>query len=159
MRHASILQLFSRQDVALAMDCLRRVELEHKAGERTDSLSGGQRQRVGIARALAQCPQVILADEPVASLDPKTSRLVLQYLRTACRELGITVVCNLHQVDYAREFSDRIVGLAGGKLVFDGHSDALHESHLELIYAGQAPLDKPESNLLPAPELSMQGAL
>ncbi len=133
---SSVLQLFSRQDVALAMDCLRRVELEHKAEQRTDALSGGQRQRVGIARALAQRPQVILADEPVASLDPKTSRLVLQYLRAACRELGITVVCNLHQVDYAREFGDRIVGLAGGKLVFDGRGDELRESHLNLIYSG-----------------------
>ncbi len=133
---SSILQLFSRQDIALAMDCLRRVELEHKAEQRTDALSGGQRQRVGIARALAQRPQVILADEPVASLDPKTSRLVLQYLRAACRELGITVVCNLHHVDYAREFGDRIVGLSGGKLVFDGRGDELRDSHLNLIYSG-----------------------
>jgi phosphonate transport system ATP-binding protein len=156
---ASILQLFSRQDVALAMECLRRVELEHKAGERTDSLSGGQRQRVGIARALAQRPQVILADEPVASLDPKTSRLVLQYLRTACRELGITVVCNLHQVDYAREFGDRIVGLAGGKLVFDGRGDALHESHLNLIYAGADPHTRSDTTVQVASALSMQGAV
>jgi len=156
---ASILQLFSRQDLALAMECLRRVGLEHKAGERTDSLSGGQRQRVGIARALAQRPQVILADEPVASLDPNTSRLVLQYLRTACRELGITVVCNLHQVDYAREFGDRIVGLAGGKLVFDGNGHELRESHLNLIYAGAEPPDKTEPGLRVKPGLSMQGAL
>ncbi|MGK5080234.1 phosphonate ABC transporter ATP-binding protein [Janthinobacterium sp. HLX7-2] len=133
---ASVLQLFSQQDIALAQDCLRRVELAHKADEATSTLSGGQRQRVGIARALAQRPQVILADEPVASLDPKTSRLVLHYLRAACRELGITVVCNLHQVDYAREFGDRIVGLAGGRLVFDGSSDELHERDLHLIYSG-----------------------
>jgi len=156
---ASVLQLFSRQDVALAMQCLRRVELEHKADARTDSLSGGQRQRVGVARALAQRPQVILADEPVASLDPKTSRLVLQYLRTACRELGITVVCNLHQVDYAREFGDRIVGLAGGKLVFDGRGDELRESHLELIYAGRESAQSPSNHAWNAPELALQGAL
>ncbi|OWY29948.1 phosphonate ABC transporter ATP-binding protein [Herbaspirillum robiniae] len=158
---ASILQLFSRQDVELAMDCLRRVELEHKAHERTDSLSGGQRQRVGIARALAQRPQVILADEPVASLDPKTSRLVLQYLRAACRELGITVVCNLHQVDYAREFGDRIVGLSGGKLVFDGRGDELRESHLNLIYSGLEQVQPAEQPLArtPAPELAAQGVL
>lgn len=133
---SSLLQLFSKQDVALAMDCLHRVELEHKAGERTDALSGGQRQRVGIARALAQRPKVILADEPIASLDPKTAHLILQYLRDACRELGITVICNLHQVEYAREFGDRIVGLAGGKLVFDGVSSELRESHINLIYGG-----------------------
>lgn len=158
---ASVLQLFSRQDVALAMDCLRRVELDHKAQQRTDALSGGQRQRVGIARALAQRPQVILADEPVASLDPKTSRLVLQYLRAACRDLGITVVCNLHQVDYAREFGDRIVGLAGGKLVFDGRGDELRDSHLNLIYAGFDQVktqDEVHSAPEPAPQLIFTGA-
>lgn len=134
----SILQLFSREDVALAMQCLERVELVHKARERTDALSGGQMQRVGIARALAQRPKVILADEPVASLDPNTARLVLQYLRDATRELGITVVCNLHQVDYAREFGDRIVGLAHGKLVYDGNAAQMTEADLQRIYPGQA---------------------
>ncbi|MCY1442873.1 Vitamin B12 import ATP-binding protein BtuD [compost metagenome] len=114
------------------------MELAHKAHERTDALSGGQKQRVGIARALAQRPKVILADEPVASLDPKTARLVLQYLRDATRELGITVVCNLHQVDYAREFGDRIVGLAHGRLVFDGDGRNLTEADLQRIYPGQA---------------------
>lgn len=94
-------------------------------------------QRVGIARALAQRPKVILADEPVASLDPKTARLVLQYLRDATRELGITVLCNLHQVDYAREFGDRIVGLAHGKLVYDGTAFSMTEDDLQRIYPGQ----------------------
>lgn len=163
----SLLQLFSKQDVALAMDCLRRVELEHKAAERTDALSGGQRQRVGIARALAQRPKVILADEPIASLDPKTAKLVLQYLRDACRELGITVICNLHQVEYAREFGDRIVGLAGGKLVFDGRSSELRDTHINLIYGG---LDRAQEAHVTSPgaahvamqaasELALQGAL
>lgn len=130
----SLLQLFSRSDVELATECLRRVELAHKAGARTDSLSGGQMQRVGIARALAQQPRVILADEPVASLDPNTARLVMQYLRDASRDLGITVVCNLHQVDLAREFGDRIVGLAHGRLVYDGDADGLDEAALQRIY-------------------------
>ena len=133
----SIMQLFSRENVALAMHCLERVELTHKAHERTDALSGGQMQRVGIARALAQRPKVILADEPVASLDPKTARLVLQYLRDATRELGITVLCNLHQVDYAREFGDRIVGLAHGRLVYDGDACNMTEDDLQRIYPGQ----------------------
>lgn len=133
----SILQLFRREDVALAMQCLERVEMTHKARERTDSLSGGQMQRVGIARALAQRPKVILADEPVSSLDPKTARLVLQYLRDATRELGITVLCNLHQVDYAREFGDRIVGLAHGTLVYDGTGSSMTEDDLQRIYPGQ----------------------
>lgn len=130
----SVLQLFKQSDIALADQCLERVGLAHKAGERTEALSGGQMQRVGIARALAQQPQVILADEPVASLDPKTARSVLQYLRDATRELGITVVCNLHQVNYAKEFGDRIVGLAQGQMVFDGTPDQLDERTLHAIY-------------------------
>ncbi len=136
---ASVLQLFRREDVALARDCLRRVELDHKAGARADSLSGGQLQRVGIARALAQRPEVILADEPVASLDPKTAHLVMRYLREATRTLGITVVCNLHQVDLARAFGDRIVGLASGRLVFDGPASALDDAALQRIYHGTVP--------------------
>lgn len=134
---ASVLQLFKQSDIALADACLQRVGLAHKADERTEALSGGQMQRVGIARALAQQPQVILADEPVASLDPKTARSVLQYLRDATRELGIAVVCNLHQVDYAREFGDRIVGLSQGRMVFDGAPAMLDEAALNAIYSGE----------------------
>ena len=134
---ASVLQLFKQSDIALADQCLQQVGLAHKADERTEALSGGQMQRVGIARALAQQPQVILADEPVASLDPKTARSVLQYLRDATREMGIAVVCNLHQVDYAREFGDRIVGLAHGKLVYDGSACSMTEDDLQRIYPGQ----------------------
>ncbi len=133
----SMLQLFRQSDIALAHECLERVGLAHKAHERTESLSGGQMQRVGIARALAQQPQVILADEPVASLDPKTARSVLQYLRDATRGLGIAVVCNLHQVDYAREFGDRIVGLAQGRMVYDGSTAGLDEAALQAVYHAQ----------------------
>lgn len=132
---ASVLQLFRQSDIDLADACLQRVGLAHKADERTEALSGGQMQRVGIARALAQQPQVILADEPVASLDPKTARSVLQYLRDATRELGIAVVCNLHQVDYAKEFGDRIVGLSQGRMVFDGVPAQLDEAALNAIYS------------------------
>lgn len=131
---ASVLQLFRQSDIALADQCLARVGLGHKADERTEALSGGQMQRVGIARALAQQPQVILADEPVASLDPKTARSVLKYLRDATREMGIAVVCNLHQVDYAKEFGDRIVGLAQGRMVFDGAPADLDDAALNAIY-------------------------
>lgn len=140
----SCLHLFRRQDIALAHACLERVGLAHKAQQRTDALSGGQMQRVGIARALAQQPRVILADEPVASLDPHTARTVLQYLRDASRELGITVVCNLHQVDYAREFGDRIVGLAQGRVVFDGRPQALTAADIDRIY--RQPADAALSN-------------
>lgn len=135
---ASVLQFFKHSDIALADQCLERVGLAHKALERTEALSGGQMQRVGIARALAQQPQVILADEPVASLDPKTARRVLQYLRDATREMGIAVVCNLHQVDYAKEFGDRIVGLSQGRMVFDGTPAQLDDAALNAIYSTDA---------------------
>ena len=140
---ASSLQFFRQADIDLAHACLERVSLGHKVHERTESLSGGQMQRVGIARALAQQPKVILADEPVASLDPKTARIVLQYLREATRGLGITVVCNLHQVDYAREFGDRIVGLAQGRVTFDGPPDQLDEAALQAIYHAQPSMAAP----------------
>ena len=151
----SLLQLFRQSDIDLAHECLERVGLAHKAHERTESLSGGQMQRVGIARALAQQPRVILADEPVASLDPKTARSVLQYLREATRGLGIAVVCNLHQVDYAREFGDRIVGLAQGRMVYDGSVEGLDEAALHAIYhsppvAATAPAPSPWQVAIPA---------
>lgn len=132
----SWLQVFPRKDVDIARECLRRVELDEKAEMRTDTLSGGQKQRVGIARALAQQPKVILADEPVASLDPKTSRTVLTYLKQASRELGITVICNLHQIDYAKEFGERIVGVSAGRIVFEGKPEALTDEMLQRIYPG-----------------------
>jgi phosphonate transport system ATP-binding protein len=132
----SWLQVFPRKDVEIARECLRRVELDEKAEMRTDTLSGGQKQRVGIARALAQQPKVILADEPVASLDPKTSRTVLTYLKQASRELGITVICNLHQIDYAKEFGERIVGVSAGRIVFEGKPEALTDEMLQRIYPG-----------------------
>lgn len=130
----SWLQLFPAADITLARECLARVGLEQKEDVRTDTLSGGQKQRVGIARALAQQPKVILADEPVASLDPKTSRTVLEYLLQASRDFGITVLCNLHQVEYAREFGQRIVGVAHGRVVFDGPPQQLTDDVLHLIY-------------------------
>ncbi len=111
----SLLQLFRDEDMQIAFDCLRRVDLEDRAWTRADRLSGGQQQRVGIARAVAQEPRAILADEPVASLDPKSARLVLGDLKRASRELGIAVLCNLHQVGYAMEFADRIVGIHAGR--------------------------------------------
>jgi len=150
----SWLQLFPRKDVQIARECLRRVELEEKAELRTDTLSGGQKQRVGIARALAQQPKIILADEPVASLDPKTSRTVLQYLKQASRELGITVVCNLHQIEYAREFGERIVGVSAGRVVFEGGPTELTDEVLHRIYpgldAGETPASSPARHDVPA---------
>ena len=122
-----------------ALECLERVGLIEKALQRCDALSGGQQQRVGIARAIAQRPDLILADEPVASLDPASSERVLSSLRAICREDGIPVVISLHQLDYARMFADRIIGLSQGKVVFDGPPKALDAAALESIY-GSRPL-------------------
>ena len=132
----ALLQIFPAADVEQAMACLRRVELEHKAQVRGDQISGGEQQRVGIARALAQEPAVILADEPVASLDPKTARTVLGYLKRICKDTGIAVICNLHQVDYAVEFGERIVGLSDGAVVFDGAPERLSAEVVHRIYPG-----------------------
>ncbi len=139
--HSSLRTLFplSRRERRLALECLDRVGLLDKALERADALSGGQQQRVGIARALAQQPRLILADEPVASLDPATSEAVLDLLRKICHEEDIPAVISLHQLDLARAFGDRIVGLAGGQIVFDGPPDSLGAEQIERIY-GSTPM-------------------
>jgi len=117
-----------------ALECLDRVDLFDKALQRCDALSGGQQQRVGIARAIAQQPHIILADEPVASLDPASSVRVLTLLRDVCRQDGIPAIISLHQLEYARQFADRIVGLSHGAVVFDGPPSGLTEQMLEQIY-------------------------
>jgi phosphonate transport system ATP-binding protein len=132
----SLLQLFPQREVDIALACLQRVELRERAWSRADRLSGGERQRVGIARALAQEPRAILADEPVASLDPKTARVILNDLRRAAHELNIAVLCNLHQVEYAREFADHLVGISAGHVVFDGSAAQLDAAALQRIYSG-----------------------
>jgi phosphonate transport system ATP-binding protein len=133
---------FTRGERALAMESLARVDLADKAHQRADTLSGGEQQRVAIARALVQEPQLILADEPVASLDPKIARNVLGYLKRINQEVGITVLCNLHQVEYAREFGDRVVGLSRGRIVMDGRVTDLTPAVLAEIYEGGAANDE-----------------
>lgn len=130
----SVLHLFRREDFDLAHQALTRVGLTDKAWARADQLSGGQQQRVGIARALAQQPRVILADEPVASLDPLTSDEVLSLLQKICHQDGIAVVANLHQIEYTRQYADRVIGLNAGQVVFDGPPSALDEHALAAIY-------------------------
>jgi len=129
-----VLGVFPRADRAYAHDCLARVGIPEKAYVRADALSGGQQQRVGIARALAQRPSVMLADEPVASLDPPTSHAVMRDLKRIAREDGITTVVNLHFIDMAREYADRIVGMRDGLVVFDGTPDEASDDAFEEIY-------------------------
>lgn len=123
-----------KADQRLALECLERVGLLDKAFERADKLSGGQQQRVGIARALVQKPRVILADEPVASLDPATSDNILSLLHRICKEDGILAIVSLHQVELARRYADRVLALAGGRVVFDGPPKNLCPEKLEHIY-------------------------
>ncbi len=130
----SLFYSFSPDDKRIAVECLARVNMEAKAFQRADTLSGGEQQRVAIARALAQQPRVILADEPVASLDPRIARQVLTYLKQVTRELGLTVLCNLHQVEYTREFAERVVGMSRGTVVFDGPASDLTDEVLHRIY-------------------------
>lgn len=125
---------FTPEDRLIALRALERVGLADRARTRADALSGGQQQRVAIARALAQNPEIMLADEPVASLDPETSKVVLTYLRQINREDGITTVVNLHQLDYARAYADRIVGFREGRIVFDGPPDAVTPEVYDLVY-------------------------
>lgn len=131
---AGALGLYSEEEKLEAFDILAKVGLAEFAYKRADQLSGGQKQRVGIARALVQDPLLMLCDEPIASLDPRSSRTVMEQLRWACDELGIACLVNLHQVDYAVEFSDRIIGLRRGKLVFDGTPDELDAKVISYIY-------------------------
>ncbi len=125
---------FSADDVEKAMQSLERVGIVEKAYVRASNLSGGQQQRVGIARALAQDPKIILADEPVASLDPPTSHVVMRDLQRINRELSITTIINLHFLDLARVYGERIIGMRAGELVYDGTSDAADEKVFRDIY-------------------------
>lgn len=135
-----VLGAFPREDIAYAHECLARVGIPEKAFVRADALSGGQQQRVGIARALAQKPSVMLADEPVASLDPPTSHSVMSDLKRIAREDGITTIVNLHFIDMAREYADRIVGMRDGLVVFDGTPDEATDQAFEDIYG--RPIDR-----------------
>jgi phosphonate transport system ATP-binding protein len=130
----TVLGLYPRDDIEIAMQSLERVEIVEKAYVRASNLSGGQRQRVGIARALAQQPRIILADEPVASLDPPTSHVVMRDLQRINRELGITTIVNLHFLDLATAYADRIIGLRAGELVFDGPGSEADATVFERIY-------------------------
>ena len=128
---------FDEQDIAYARELLAAVGLADFAHRRADALSGGQRQRVGIARALMQRPGLLLADEPTSSLDPKTSVEIIQLLREQGERQGIPVLVNIHDVELARRYCDRIVGMHGGRVVFDGPPARLGNDMLQSIYGGE----------------------
>jgi phosphonate transport system ATP-binding protein len=140
----SLLKLFSAQERALAVMTLDRVEMAPFILKRADTLSGGQQQRVAIARALVQEPEILLADEPIASLDPRGAARVMDILRTINREDGITVICNLHTLDTARSYCDRIIGMRQGRMVFDGLPGALDQDGIREIYGveGEEEIDE-----------------
>jgi len=130
----TVLGWFPKEDVALAQRCLERVGIADKMWQRADTLSGGQQQRVAIARALAQQPRILLADEPVASLDPPTAHQVMRDLKELSREHNLLTLVNLHFVDMAMEYADRVVGLRAGQVVFDGPGASMTEADFEAIY-------------------------
>lgn len=130
----SFLRKFPGEDIAKAYRLLDRVGLMAHADKRADALSGGQRQRVGIARALEQDPELMLIDEPTASLDPKTSRQIMRLLVEVCAESGLPAIINIHDVVLAQQFTDRIIGLQAGQVVFDGAPSELTETVLTRIY-------------------------
>ena len=130
----SFTRKFPADSVAKAFALLDRVGLGEHADKRADALSGGQRQRVGIARALEQDPELLLVDEPTASLDPKTSRQIMRLILEICNERGLPAIINIHDVVLAQDFTQRIIGLRAGELVFDGPPSALDETALTAIY-------------------------
>lgn len=122
----------------MALSALEQFDIGNLAAQRAESLSGGQQQRVAICRALVQEPKLILADEPIASLDPRNTKIVMDALRRINRHFGITVLCNLHSLDLARSYCDRLVGMAAGRVVFDDVPEKLTEHVARELYGLEA---------------------
>jgi phosphonate transport system ATP-binding protein len=153
----SLAQLWPERDLAVAMSALEQFDMAPLAAQRADQLSGGQQQRVAIARALVQEPDIILADEPIASLDPRNTKIVMDALLRINKHFGITVICNLHSLDLARSYCDRLIGMASGRIVFDGAPATLTEHIARELYdleadevMGAAPADAPPGSTVPA---------
>ena len=134
----SSLKLWSGEDQAIAMAALEQMDIAGLASQRAENLSGGQQQRVAICRALVQEPDIVLADEPVASLDPRNARVVMDTLQRVNRHFGLTVLCNLHSLDLARTYCDRLVGMAAGRVVFDDAPAALTDGVARELYGLEA---------------------
>jgi phosphonate transport system ATP-binding protein len=130
----SIMGRFNDEDVEIATDCIRRVGLDKYAQKRVSDLSGGQKQRVAVARALAQCAQVILADEPVSSLDPKLMKEIMDLITEICVEDNITLIASLHFLELAKSYATRMVGLRAGEIVFENTPDELTDKDIIDIY-------------------------
>ena len=130
----SLFRKYPKENVREAYRLLDRVDLMHMVDKRADELSGGQRQRVGICRALIQDPELLLVDEPTASLDPKTSRQIMRLIRELCEERGLAAIINIHDVALAQMFSERVVGLKLGEIVYDGPPEGLTPEVLTEIY-------------------------
>jgi phosphonate transport system ATP-binding protein len=150
-----------QHDKELALAVIERVGLLDRALQRADQLSGGQQQRVGVARALVQAPRMLLADEPVASLDPATGERLLGLMHDICKTDGLTAVVSLHQVEFARRFADRIIGLRGGAIVFDGTPDELTNEQATALYGGIAlpAVQSDHAAPYPLPHMQPAGAL
>lgn len=129
-----IFSMYTESEKEEALDIITELGIQDHIYKRCDELSGGQKQRVGIARALVQKPKIILCDEPIASLDPSSSRVIMEHLRKICSEKGITVIVNLHQVDVAKNYSDRIIGLNSGQIVYSGHPSEIDKEVIQSIY-------------------------
>ena len=134
----ALLRLWSESDKAIALSALEQFDIANLAAQRAQELSGGQQQRVAIARALVQEPDIILADEPIASLDPRNTAIVMDALLRINKHFGITVICNLHSLDIARQYCDRLVGMANGKIVFDDVPVKLTASVARELYGLEA---------------------
>ena len=147
----SLAGLWGREDRAAAMAALSHLDMDTQAAQPAGSLSGGQQQRVAICRALMQEPEIVLADEPVASLDPRNSQVVMDALHRINRHHGITVLCNLHSIELARSYCDRLIGMAHGRLVFDGAPDTLTDAAVRELYGHDAPVPAATGPARPAP--------
>ena len=134
---AGILGNYTEEEKAQAFEILGRLGLEEHCYKRCDELSGGQKQRVGIARALIQDPKLILCDEPIASLDPSSAKTIMEYLKNINQNMGITCLVNLHQVDVALKYSDRIIGVRKGEIIYDGAPENLSEQTIYEIYGSK----------------------
>ena len=133
-----VLGMFTEEEKMEAFHLLEKLGMSEHAYKRCDQLSGGQKQRVGIARALIQSPKLLLCDEPIASLDPNASKVIMDHLQNISKEMNITCIVNLHQVDVAKKYSDRVIGLNSGRVVYDGDSKALSSEAIHAIYGSEA---------------------